>query len=344
MSELASQTQSAVAREINVALAEARSALEAHVDQPQNPALLERCRSELHQVQGVLRLLEIYGAALLAEEMEQVALYLIGLGTQRKNQAEALDALMRAMVQLPGYLERVNAGGRDLALVLLPLLNDLRAVRGSALLSEGTLLLLNLKSDRQAQPAAPAPGEPPLTASQWSRRLRARYQVGLIGWIRGERIEQNLQVLAAVAHKLEQIATRQPVFQLWWVVGAVIEALHEGGLESGQSVKRLLGLGDREIRRLYEQGEARYSQAPPVELLNNLLYYVGRADSAGPKVSAVRASFRLSELLPVDETIEQERENLSAPSVKLMQTVAAAIREDLGKVKDVLDIFVRRGA
>src|SRR6185312_13139238 len=59
---------------------------------------------------------------------------------------------------------------------------------------------------------------------------------------------------------------------------------------------------------------------------------------------AVRASFRLSELLPVDEAVEQERENLSAPSVKLMQTVAAAIREDLGKVKDVLDIFVRRGA
>ncbi len=27
-----------------------------------------------------------------------------------------------------------------------------------------------------------------------------------------------------------------------------------------------------------------------------------------------------------------------------MQTVAAAIREDLSKVKDVLDIFVRRGA
>ena len=109
-------------------------------------------------------------------------------------------------------------------------------------------------------------------------------------------------------------------------------------------MKRLLGLGDREIRRLYEQGEARYSQSPAVELLNNLLYYVGRAESSGPRVTAVRASFRLSELLPVDESIEQERENLSAPSVKLMQTVAAAIREDLSKVKDVLDIFVRRGA
>ena len=146
-----------------------------------------------------------------------------------------------------------------------------------------------------------------------------------------------------MATRLEQVATQQCVFQLWWVVGALIEALRENGVESSISVKRLLGLADREIRRLYEQGEARYAQNPPVELLNNLLYYVARSTSAGPRVAAVRASFRLNELLPVDESIEQERENLSAPSVKLMHTVAAAIREDLTRVKDVLDIFVRRG-
>src|SRR6185437_11268489 len=344
MPEIASQTVEFVGRELNVALAEARSALEAYVEQPQNLSLLERCTRELHQVLGVLRVLEIYGGALLAEEMEHVARYLITTADERKSQAEALDALMRAMAQLPSYLERVLAGGRDLALVLLPLLNDMRAVRGSALLSEGTLLLLNLKSDREAQPAASAPGEPVLTVEQWARRLRARFQVGLIGWIRGERLDENLEILAGVAQQLEQIATRQPVFQLWWVVGAVLEGLRDKGLEGGVSVKRLLGLADREIKRLYEQGEPRYAQSPPVELLNNLLYYVGRAESSGPRVTAVRASFRLSELLPVDESIEQERENLSAPSVKLMQTVAVAIREDLSKVKDVLDIFVRRGA
>jgi chemosensory pili system protein ChpA (sensor histidine kinase/response regulator) len=343
MTELASQTLAAVAREINGSLSEARTALEAHVEQPANPALLERCRYELHQVQGVLRLLEIYGAALLAEEMEQVALYLISLGAERKNQAEALDALMRAMVQLPGYLERVLAGGRDLALVLLPLLNDLRAVRGSALLSEGTLLLLNLKSDRQAQPSSPVPGEPAMTLAQWARRLRSRFQTGLIGWIRSERAEHNLEIIASVAERLEQRAQAQAVFQLWWVVGALIEALRENGVESSISVKRLLGLADREIKRLYEQGETQYAQHPPVELLNNLLYYIARATSGGPRVTAVRNSFRLDELLPVDESVEQERENLSAPSVKLMHTVAAAIREDLSKVKDVLDIYVRRG-
>ena len=118
MAELASQTLEFVGRELNVALTEARTALETYVEQPDNVTLLERCASELHQVQGVLRVLEIYGAALLAEEMEHVARYLVASAGERKNQAESLDALMRAMVQLPSYLERVLAGGRDLALLI----------------------------------------------------------------------------------------------------------------------------------------------------------------------------------------------------------------------------------
>ena len=111
-------------------------------------------RRQLHLAHGVLRLVEVYGAALLAEEMEHVTRYLLGAGSDQKRHGDGLDALMRAMVQLPTYLERVLSGGRDLALVLLPLLNDLRSVRGSPLLSEGTLLLLNLKSDQPAQPQA----------------------------------------------------------------------------------------------------------------------------------------------------------------------------------------------
>ena len=341
MAELSSQTLHIVARELNSELNDARTALEAFGEQQDNVALLRKCNEHLRSVHGALRIAEVYGAALLAEEMGQVARYLIDNFSERRHLAEGLDALMRAMVQLPTYLERVMSGGRDMALVLLPLLNDLRAVRGHALLSEGTLLLLNLSSDQQANPVA-APGEA-LTIAQWARKLRTRYQLGLLGWIKGERVDQNLEILSRSAEKLEQVATTQPVFQLWWVVGAVLEALREGGLEGSASIKRLLGHADREMKRLYEQGEGRYVDTPPLELLNNLLYYVARARSSGPRVAAVRASFRLTELLPVDDHIEQARESLSAPSVKLMKTVAAAIKEDLGRVKDALDIFVRQG-
>jgi chemosensory pili system protein ChpA (sensor histidine kinase/response regulator) len=342
MTDISSQTLHIVAKELNATLNDARASLEAYAERPDQRALLEKCADQLHSAHGVLRLVEVYGAALLAEEMEHVTRYLLSSGGDQKRQIDGLDALMRAMVQLPTYLERVLSGGRDLALVLLPLLNDLRSVRGSPLLSEGTLLLLNLKSDQNAKPQL-TQGEQSISVAQWARRLRPRFQIGLLGYIRGERTVQNLEILAKVTEKLEQVATTQPVFQLWWVTGAILEAVRANGLEGSATLKRLLGQADRQIKALYELGEARYCEDPPIDLLNNLLYYVARATTSGGRIGAVRASFKLAELLPVDDSIEQERESLSAPSVKLMRTVAAAIKEDLSKVKDVLDIFVRRG-
>jgi chemosensory pili system protein ChpA (sensor histidine kinase/response regulator) len=342
MTDISSQTLHIVAKELAATLNDARASLEAYAERPDQRVLLEKCADQLHSAHGVLRLVEVYGAALLAEEMEHVTRYLLSSGSDQKRQIDGLDALMRAMVQLPTYLERVLSGGRDLALVLLPLLNDLRSVRGSPLLSEGTLLLLNLKSDQNAKPQL-TQGEQSISVAQWARRLRPRFQIGLLGYIRGERTVQNLEILAKVTEKLEQVATTQPVFQLWWVTGAILEAVRANGLEGSATLKRLLGQADRQIKALYELGEARYCEDPPIDLLNNLLYYVARATTGGGRIGAVRASFKLAELLPVDDTIEQERESLSAPSVKLMRTVAAAIKEDLSKVKDVLDIFVRRG-
>ena len=344
MTDISSQTLHIVAKELTATLNEARASLEAYAERSDQLAFLEKCAEQLHSAHGVLRLVEVYGAALLAEEMEHVTRYLLGAGSDQKRHGDGLDALMRAMVQLPTYLERVLSGGRDLALVLLPLLNDLRSVRGSPLLSEGTLLLLNLKSDQPAQPQSQRQDEPAISVAQWARRLRPRFQVGLLGYIRGERAVQNLEILAKVAEKLEQVATTQPVFQLWWVDRrGFSRRCATNGLEGSATLKRLLGQADRQIKVLYEIGEARYCEKPPVDLLNNLLYYVARATTSGGRIAAVRASFKLSELLPVDDSIEQERESLSAPSVKLMRTVAAAIKEDLSKVKDVLDIFVRRG-
>src|ERR1700684_825017 len=310
MTDISSQTLHIVAKELTATLNDARAALESYAERPDQREALEKCAELLHSAHGALRLVEVYGAALLAEEMEHVALDLLSSSSDQKRQVDGLDALMRAMVQLPTYLERVLSGGRDLALVLLPLLNDLRSVRGSPLLSEGTLLLLNLKSDQPAQPQAERLGDTITTVVQWARRLRPRFQVGLLGYIRGERTVQNLEILAKVAEKLEQVATTQPVFQLWWVTGAVLEAVRANGLESSATLKRLLGQADRQIKVLYELGEGRYCEDPPIDLLNNLLYYVARASTNSGRISAVRASFQLSELLPVGACIDEERENV----------------------------------
>jgi chemosensory pili system protein ChpA (sensor histidine kinase/response regulator) len=330
-----------VAREIATELNEARAALEAFAERPDDRVALHRFTSHVHLARGALRLAEVYGGALLGEEMEQVAQYVDRHSATGEPDADGLDALMRAIEQLPAYVERVASGGRDVPLALLPLLNDLRAVRGGALLSEGTLLLLNLRSD---EPARPVGGDAEASAADLSRRMRARFQLALLGWIRGEHVAQNLSTLADIAAQFESHATTQPLFQMWWVVGAVLEALRDGGVDGNVSVKRLLGQVDREMRRLQEHGEVAWAAAPPIELLNNLLFYVARSGSAGPRVAGVRQSFRLDEVLSANVQADDSNETLSAPSVRLMKTVAAAIREDLTRVKDVLDIFVRKGA
>lgn len=319
----------------------AHLALEDCVDGRGGTAALKRAGELLHEARGALRITETYGAALLVEEMELACDYLAALRAG-KGREDGLDALTRSMVQLPVYVERLLAGGRDIALVLLPMLNDLRAARGEPLLSEGTILLLNLSPSRSVKKDAPreGSGEDPVLVA---KRLRPKFQLALLGWIKGGDSKRHLDTLSKVSAALENSSTRDDMYQLWWVVSGVLEALLDGGLETSIAVKRLLGHADRQLKYVIDEGLTAYEQHPVDDLLNNLLYYVARSSNAGERIGEIRAAFNLAELLPGDEQVEEAREALSAPSAKLMETVAAAIKDDLGRVKDVLDIFVRTG-
>ena len=109
-----------VKTELDDTLKEARQSLEAHVENQQDEAQLGFLSAHLHQVYGTLHMVELYGASLLAEEMEAVCSYLANL-RPGKGREDGLDALTRSMVQLPIYIERLLGGGRDIALVLLPM-------------------------------------------------------------------------------------------------------------------------------------------------------------------------------------------------------------------------------
>ena len=341
VNEAAMAALSIVSKELSETLRQAHVALEDSVEGSGGSAALLKCAELLHEARGALRVCQVYGAALLAEEMESICEYLAGL-RPGKGREDGLSALTRAMVQLPSYIESLLGGGRDIALVLLPLLNDLRAARGQPLLSEGTLLLLNLSPRRKSdvQRSSRASGvNPAVTAS----KLRPKFQLALLGWLNGANPEMHLDNLSRVIAELEGCATREDMYQLWWIAGGVLESLRNGGLETSISLKRLMGQTDRQIKRLIDMGDTAFDAHPVEDLLNNLLYYVARSTTSGERVSEIRSAFNLSELLPGDEQVEFARESLSAPSIKLMKTVAAAIKEDLGKVKDVLDIYVRTG-
>lgn len=124
--------------EIAETLKLAREGLDTFAADPQGVEGIAQCLDCLHQVHGSLQIVEFYGAALLAEEMEQLALA-VSQG-RVEGQDEATRWLAKAMLQLPEYLEQVQSARRDLPLAVLPLVNELRSARGEALLVETSLL------------------------------------------------------------------------------------------------------------------------------------------------------------------------------------------------------------
>ena len=68
-------------------------------------------------------MVEVYGASMLAEEMQLTTTALLNGNVERAE--DAYDVLMRAMLQLPDYLEGIQAGKKDAPITLMPLINDL---------------------------------------------------------------------------------------------------------------------------------------------------------------------------------------------------------------------------
>ena len=123
--------------ELDETLRMVRQEIEAFVETPADTSRMRFCAGYLHQVQGTLRMVELYAPAMVAEELELLAKALQeGAAGDRD---EACATLMRGAVLLPDYLERLQEGHRDIPIVLLPLLNEIRAARGASGLNESML-------------------------------------------------------------------------------------------------------------------------------------------------------------------------------------------------------------
>ncbi|KAA2285157.1 Hpt domain-containing protein [Arenimonas fontis] len=325
--------------ELDETLRQARQALEAYVEEGEDPGQLKACATFLHQVQGTLRMVELYGAAMVAEEMEQLAKALVD--GQVADREAGYAALMRGIVQLPDYLERLQSGHRDIPIVLLPLLNELREVRGEKGLSEAVLFSPDLS--RPLPPSAAGPAEP-LPPEQLRRRaetLRGLFQSALLRWLKDDNSANTIRDLTDVCEQLVPITGAEHARRLFWVAAGTLDALAKGAFEAGKPLKQALAKVEREIKRLAEGGDAAFRSEPPLELTRQLLYYVAHAPTDHGRIGEIRAVFGLGDYLPSESELAHARGSLTGRNRALLSTVAAAIKEDLLRVKDALDLHLR---
>ncbi|MCO6056363.1 Hpt domain-containing protein [Pseudomonas sp. MOB-449] len=325
--------------EIAETLKQARQALEAFVENPQDPTRMRFCLTYIHQVQGTLQMVEFYGAALLAEEMEHLAQAL--MEGRAANRGEALEVLMQAILQLPPYLDRIQSARRDLPMVLLPLLNDLRAARGDNLLSETSLFAPDLSS---VMPALSMDSLARMRTAELPvllRKLRQMLQTALVGVIRNQDLATNLGYMARVFARLESLCQDAPLGSLWQIASGLVEGLANGSVVNGSSVRNLLRQVDKELKRLLDQSADGFNQPAPEDLVKNLLFYIAKAPAQSPRIRALKERYRLDEALPDTAVVNEERARLAGPDRDAMRSVVTALCEELVRVKDSLDLFVR---
>jgi chemosensory pili system protein ChpA (sensor histidine kinase/response regulator) len=324
--------------EIAETLRLAHQAIEAVLDDPQAFPGLDECLAYIHQVHGSLQMVEFYGAALLAEEMEHLV---EALQHQRVPHCdEALHLLLQALGQLPLYLDRVQSARRDLPLVVLPLINDLRSARGESLLAETSLFSPPLPELAPLGDEALAALEPP-DLPNVLRKLRQMLQMALVGLLREQDDQTHLGYLAKVFSRLEALSGDAPLSPLWQIASALVEGMREGVIANSPALRSLFKDADQELKRLLEQGIVGLNQPAPAELLKSLLFYIAKAEHPTGQMLTMKDHYSLDDALPDSAMVDEERARLAGPDRDAMRSVLAALCEELVRVKERLDLFVR---
>lgn len=326
--------------EIQETLKQGQHALEAFVDNRDDTARLRFCLNYLHQVHGTLQMVELFGAALLTEEMEKVAQAM--LNETVVNTDDAIGVLMQAMLQLPQYLEQLHSSQDDFPLVLLPLLNDLRASRAEPLLSETSLFTPDLSPARfRARSGAGQRLQDPKVLGH-VEKLREMFRFAAAGISREQDLDTHLAYLDKVITRLIKICQQTPMGEIWLASGGLVDSLVERRNPVNSAIKKLINELDLQIKRLIDEHVDVLQQPAPETLLKNLLYYVARAcDVDTPRVQKLVVRYRLTQALPDEKLIDAARQRVSGPSRDTIHSVVNALNEELAALKDQLDLFVR---
>lgn len=325
--------------EIKQTLSEAQNALEAFVENNQDTPQMTFCLNHIHQVHGTLQMVEFYGAALLAEEMEKLCQVMIE--GKAVNIEEAQEVLMDSLLQLENYLEHIQKGQRDLPVVLLPVLNDLRALQGQPLLSDTSLFTPNLTA-AQVTPNVShnlRMNDEQVIANL--RKLRQMFQFSLAGIIRNQDLADNFTFLYKVLTRLEKFCQGTPIGKIWWVAVGFLDAIQGDSVGLSSATKQLLRDLDHQIKLMIDEHKTILSRPLPADLLKNLLYYVAKTKTQSKRIDQLKEQFKLHLALPSEQEINQEREKLHQPGQETMSSVVAVLSEELNLIKDQLDLYVR---
>lgn len=304
--------------EIDLELVLARQYLEQFFNKPADTAQLKFCHTHLHQVNGAVLMVGLDGLARFVTELEDL------VSAVEKGevalQPSIHDLFKRAIGAASRFLDGLVNGEANVPLRLFPVYRELSEARGSKTAIESDLFFPDLGV------GSPGSGDrPPLDRAELERLIkasRAKFQRGLLTWLRNPNDPNGLYEMLEAINALAQAFMPSAQRPFWWAAAGFLDGLVHHGFPLSPAVRQICGKIEQEMRRLGE-GE----ESPPEKIMRDLLYHVALSKPVTERIRELQQVYDLRRQLPAvqeEGPWEAEAEKLKTTLEEMREHVTAA--------------------
>lgn len=330
------QSLNLVRDELVATIEDAAKNLEKFVSENNDASALQTCTESIVQITGTLKLIEFRGAEMLAHELLQTANE-IKPGNDGPKFDRMLEVVSSTFFVLTRYLEYVQQTERQVPVLLIPQINDLRKLRGEPVLPECHFFQLRLDKHPEI-PKCDALSVSDGDFRSTVRRARHMYQVGLLGLIKEKQIVNSLALMRRALNRVRRISGNgKPLSLLWWIADATLNVMKTRDMQIIETRKMLFGRIDRILYQVEKNGRAAFEAEAPKGILKELVYLIAMSKDEGAEAKSICASYGVERFPFSDQDLAGERVLLNGPSAHTVSSLSNVLKTELTNTKKVLE-------
>ncbi len=260
--------------------------LDAYLQNPNASAQVDLCRNYIHQLNGLLEMLELDSVTLIGQKTEKLTEALIQ--NEIKPEPHILNALKKTIHALQRYLNELIEGAKDNPLCLFPVYRDLMQALGLESVPESDLFFPNLVAEPPLQTAQSHLDSSETQTS--AKQARTEYQAGLLKWLRDTSNKDGLQKMVDATSLVEKFPGSMEQRLFWWIATGFLDSLIRQDSNIDLPTRRLCGKIDQEIRRLAEGAPISTTQ-----LMHKMLFEIARSASTSERTREIKHAYEWPE-------------------------------------------------
>ncbi len=236
---------------------------------------IEECRYYMHQLNGMLEMLELNGVAFVGHSVEDL---LAALQEQRiAPDAQALTISRQAIRSIYRYLDGLIDGEADNPVKLFPVYRKIMQLQGLEEIPESDLFFPEV---RESLPLLPVELDLDDSSRQeTARQARAQFQSGLLNWLKDAEDKSSLQKMVEAVRSIEKLPAPIEQRRFWWISSGFLDSLLHQAQVADKSARKLCGKIEQEIRHLNKE-----SHVVTDRLTRELLYRIARSQPVSERL------------------------------------------------------------